>query len=182
MKDAKDAVVRGRAMLTNDASFTEVMKFEAKLWLHKQEFQKRAQSFSSDGEKIRFLLAELNLLWTRAASVQQAVGLEISHFYPLDDFMGIYALSWNLEKLICEGSHTFLDIKEAWAEYISNLGALGYDLNPFDFGERCGRCAKLAEKLNGGFIAAAVIPLEDHHRARLGGLPPPARKLRMKQS
>ena len=168
-------------MLKDDASFTEVMKFEAKLWLHKQEFQKRTQSLPSDGEKIRFYLSELSGLWGRAANVQQAVGLEISHFYPLDDFMDIYALSWNLEKLISGGSHTFLDIKEHWEEYLSNLGALGYDLNPFDFAERCARCSKLAEKLNGGFMAAEVIPLEDRHRARLGGLAPSPRKLRMKQ-
>jgi len=176
-----DAVVRGRAMLKSEATFTEVMLFEAKLWLHKQEFQKRGNPLPDDGERIRFFLSELKSTWARIVHTQQAVGLEITQFNPHKDFLTVYALSWNLEKLIATGQHSFLDILEGWQDYISNLSALGFDLNPFDFGERCARCLKLVDKLNGGFIEAQLIPLEDRHLARLGGMAPSPRKLRMKR-
>ena len=177
MKDA----VRGRAMLKSDASFTEVMLFDAKLWLHKQEFQRRTQNLSDDGERIRFCLEELTAVWSRIVSTQQAVALEVTHFNPSKNFLKAYALSWNLENLISSGKHTFLDISEGWQEYIARLGALGRDLNAFDFAERCNRCWKLVEKLNGGFVEASVIPLDDRHLARLGGMTPGPRKLRMKR-
>jgi hypothetical protein len=177
----KDAVIRGRSMLKRDASMTEVMLFEAKLWLHKQEYQRRAQSLKDDGERIRFFLSELKNCWSRVVNFQKAIGLESAYFSPYKDFIRIYAATWNLEKLVNSGNFSYIDMTENWGLYLNQLISLGHDLNPFDFTDRSFRCLSLMEQLNGGMIEAGTIPLQDIHRARLGGFQPPETRLEMKR-
>lgn len=177
----KDAVIRGRAMLKRDASFTEVILFQAKLWLQKQEYQRRAQTLKDDAQRIHFFLAELKSNWTRVVNFQKAIGLEVAYFAPFKEFLKIFAITWNLEKLVGSGNFTFIDMTENWALYLSAVVSLGYDLNPFDFNDRSARCLSLLEKLNGEVAANPIIPLEPIDLARLGGLVPGRRRLQMKR-
>ncbi|MGN6387343.1 MAG: hypothetical protein ACTHMT_14010 [Verrucomicrobiota bacterium] len=176
----KDEAIRPRSMLKRDASLTEVMLFEAKLWIQKQETQRQANTLKNDGERIQFYLSQLSTMWGRVIQFQRAIGLEASYFNPFKDFLKIFALTSQLEKLVSTGHFTFIDMTENWELYLSCVRSLGHDLNPFDFNDRSMRCFSYIEQLNGCRAEQETIPLEDRDLARLAGFAESGMRLQTK--
>lgn len=176
----KHEAVHPRSMLKRDASLTEVMLFEAKLWIQKQEFQRHANALKNDGERIQFYLSQLSIAWSRVIQFQTAIGLEAAYFNPFKDFLRIFALTSQLEKVISNRHFTFIDMTENWDLYLSAMRSLGYDLNPFDFNDRSVRCFSYIEQLNGCRMEPEAIPLEDRELAQLAGFAESGMRLQMK--
>jgi hypothetical protein len=143
-----------------------------RLWVARQKYEDLRPYGETSAERIRFHLSRLHACWGQVAAYQQALGLEIAHFAPADQFELIYVIGAFVDRELQSGQNTILDIQGSWMAYFDSLRMLSYQINPYEFAETCSRCLRIISALAGPAGAPAeLIPLEQKYLANLHGMP-----------
>ncbi|HEV8542695.1 MAG TPA: hypothetical protein VGR78_09925 [Verrucomicrobiae bacterium] len=142
-----------------------------RLWKARQKYEHLGPFGGSGPDRIRFHLSYLKICWAKVIEFQRAIGLEIIHFMPRDQFEMIYVVSAFIDRELNAPQNTVLDVGGKWQIYQTALRRLSYDLNPFDFGETCSHCAEqirsLCEPRAMQIAPLALPPRIDLSRQRL---------------
>jgi hypothetical protein len=110
-------------------------------------------------ERARFHFGQLEPCWSRVIEFQRVIGLEAAHFTPREQFEKIFVVSAFADREFASAENTMLDVFGSWQTYKTHLQKLSYGVNPFEFGELCGRCYRAIQALNGLVASPAdVIP------------------------
>ena len=124
-------------------------------------------------QRLRLHFTYLQLYWGKITEFQQAVGLEAAYFCPREQFELIVLVTRMAER---EMKHTALPlgkIMDNWKDYLAALNSLSYDINPYEFSERCSRCHNLLEEINNPASADGTpIKMDTAHFFRLAGASP----------
>lgn len=124
-------------------------------------------------QRLRLHFTYLQLYWSKITEFQQAVGLEAAYFCPREQFELIFLVTRMAER---DMKHTVLPfgrIIDKWKDYLAGFNSLSFDINPYEFAERCSRCESLLEEINNPSGAdGSPIKMDTAHFFRLAGASP----------
>jgi len=140
-----------------------------RLWVARQKYE-GLQPFGgeSSAKKIRFHLEQLQACWDKVVEVQKAHSMEVEHFTPMDKFVLIYVISAFIDRELTHKNNTLIGLQAKWSSYQVALRRLNYEMNRYDFGDRCQRCHEIVLDLCKvpEPEAAEVIPFIAHRLAK----------------
>ena len=124
-------------------------------------------------QRLRLHFTYLQLYWSKITELQHAVGLEAAYFCPLDQFELIVLVTRMAERDMKRTVLPFGKIMDNWKDYLATFNSLSYDINPYEFSERCSRCEALLEDINNPTSAdGSPIKMDTAHFFRLAGASP----------
>ena len=132
-------------------------------------------------QRLKLHFSHLQLYWSRIVELQKVVGLEAAHFSPEDQFELIFVVTEKISHDLAESAASpFGETREKWEEYKRVFESLSYEINPFEFAERCSKCALLLARITLPKPAQeALIPLEESQLLALQGRASSTSGLRM---
>jgi hypothetical protein len=112
-----------------------------RLWVARQKYEGlRPFGGETSAKKIRFHLEQLQACWEQVVEVQKSLSMEVDHFTPMDKFELIYVISAFIERELHQKNNTLIGLQAKWSAYQVALRRLNYEMNRFDFADRCRRC------------------------------------------
>lgn len=140
-----------------------------RLWVARQKYEGlRPFGGETSAKRVRFHLEQLQACWDRVVEVQKSLSSEIEHFSPMDKFEFIYVISAYIDRELTHKDNTLIGLQAKWSAYQVALRRLNYEMNRFDFADRCQRCQAIVLDLNTPAEpeAAEIIPFIPHRLAR----------------
>ena len=131
-------------------------------------------------QRVRLHFTYLQLYWSKIAEFQQALGLEAAYFCPRDQFELAAIVTRKAERDLKQSVLPFGKTMDRWKDYLSVFNSLSYDINPYEFSERCSRCLRLLDEINDPHGAdGSPIRMDTAHFFRLAGGAPTGGKLKL---
>lgn len=161
-------------------SVSEAVWLYFRLWRGSLRYNRNCPTALPTHQRLRLHFTYLQLYWCKVVEFQTAVGLEAAHFCPREQFELIALVTRKARRDLRRGVLPFGETADKWDEYLELLNSLSYELNPYEFAERCSRCLKLLEHINrprGG--EGEPIKMDTSHFFRLAGASVPAGGLKL---
>jgi hypothetical protein len=119
-----------------------------RLWVARQKYEGlRPFGGESSARKIRFHLEQLQACWDHVVEVQKSLAMEVEHFSPMDKFELIYVISAFIDRELTHKDNTLIGLQAKWSAYQVALRRLNYEMNQYDFADRCQRCQAIIADL-----------------------------------
>ena len=124
-------------------------------------------------QRLRLHFTYLQLYWAKIVEFQMAVGLEAAYFCPREQFEVIALVTRKAQRDLRQSVLPFGESNDRWQEYLTLLDSLSYDINPYEFAERCSKCLQLLEAINSPHsVQTPPIGMDTTHFFRLAGASP----------
>jgi hypothetical protein len=115
-----------------------------RLWVARQKYEGlRPFGGESSAKKIRFHLEQLQACWDHVVEVHKSLSMEVEHFTPMDKFEFIYVISAFIDRELHQKNNTLIGFQAKWSAYQVALRRLNYEMNRFDFADRCRHCHEI---------------------------------------
>lgn len=140
-----------------------------RLWVARQKYEGlRPFGGETSAKKIRFHLQQLQACWDHVVEVHKSLSMEVEHFTPMDKFVMIYVVSAFIERELTNKDNTLIGLQAKWSAYQVALRRLNYEMNRYDFADRCQRCHEIVADMCKvpEPEAAEVIPFIPHRLAK----------------
>ena len=141
-----------------------------RLWVARQKYEGlRPFGGETSAKRIRFHLEQLQACWDHVVEVQKSLAMEVEHFTPMDKFELIYVISAFIDRELTNKDNTLIGLQAKWSAYQVALRRLNYEMNGYDFADRCQRCHEIIVDMCTAPEpeAAEVIPFIPQRLAKL---------------
>lgn len=154
----------------NNRTASERISQFFRMFRRKMRYDRNCPSALPTHQRLRLHFTYLQLYWAKVVEFQTAVGLEAAYFCPREQFELIALVTKKAQRDIKHSVLPFGETMDKWNDYLSVLDSLSYDINPFEFAERCSRCLGLLEFVNSPRSAQTTpIGMDTTHFFKLAG-------------